>query len=188
MTTRSALSDPELVDLLKSGDHVAFTEFYNRYWAVLFQHARRMLRDEEEAVDILQDVFTTIWYKSSELTITTSMKTYLYTAVRNRVISNIRHNRVRESYLGSLTEIIEKGESVTDEQVRYREFFVQIESEISKLPPKMREVFELSRNQGMTHRQIAEKLNIADETVKKQVYKALKILRVKLGALLFSLL
>jgi RNA polymerase sigma-70 factor (family 1) len=181
-------SDTELAGLLKSGDHAAFTEIYNRYWAALFRHAQKMLRDEDEAVDIVQDVFTTIWHKNTELTVTSSIRAYLYSAVRNRIISNIRHAKVHESYLDSLTELIEKGEYVTDEQVRFREFSAQVEEEISKLPPKMREVFELSRNEGMSHRQIAEELNIADETVKKQIYKALKALRVKLDAFLFSLL
>jgi len=181
-------TDQELVGLLKSGDHVAFTEIYNRYWVVLFQHARKMLQDEDAAVDIVQDVFTTIWIKNSELTITTSVKAYLYAAVRNRIISSIRHSKVHESYLDSLTSIIEKGEMVTDEQVRFREFSAQVEMEISKLPPRMREVFELSRNEGLSHKQIAEELNIADETVKKQIYKAMKALRLKLDTLLFTML
>ncbi|MGF7081981.1 RNA polymerase sigma factor [Mucilaginibacter sp. UYCu711] len=188
MATQSTPSDQELVDLLKSGNHAAFTELYKRYWTVLFHHARKMLQDEDAAVDIVQDVFTTIWIKSAEININISIKAYLYAAVRNRIVSSIRHSKVHESYLDSLVTIIEKGEMVTDEQVRYREFSAQIEMEISKLPPKMREVFELSRKEGLSHSQIAQELNIADETVKKQIYKAMKTLRLKLDAFLFTLL
>jgi RNA polymerase sigma-70 factor (family 1) len=184
----STPSDQELVDLLKSGNHAAFTELYNRYWAVLFHHARKMLQNEDAAVDIVQDIFTAIWIKNTELTITTSTKAYLYAAVRNRIVSSIRQNKVHESYLDSLTAVIEKGEIVTDEQIRYREFSAQVEIEISKLPPKMREVFELSRKEGLSNSQIARELNIANETVKKQIYKAMKTLRLKLDAFLFMLL
>lgn len=188
MARQSTLSDQELVDFLKSGDHAAFTELYNRYWAVLFQHARKMLQDDDTAVDIVQDVFTAIWIKNSELNITTSIKAYLYAAARNRILSAIRHSKVHENYLDSLVTVIEKGELVTDEQVRYREFSAQVEMEISKLPAKMREVFELSRIEGLSHSQIAQELNIADGTVKKQISKAIKTLRLKLDAFLLTLL
>ncbi|TKC04322.1 RNA polymerase sigma-70 factor [Pedobacter frigoris] len=180
-------TDHQLLELLKGQSRAAFTEIYNRYWAVLASFATKLLEDEDEAVDIVQDVFTNIWNASETLDITSSIKSYLYVSVRNRIISKIRHSKVKGFYLDSLSEIYEKGEFVTDEQVRFRELSQQVEMEVSKLPTKMREVFELSRKQGMSHSQIAQELGIADDTVKKQIHKAIKVLRMKLNSLLFSL-
>lgn len=182
------VSDADLTHLIKTGDHVAFTELYNRYWAVLFQHAVKLLKNEDEAVDIVQDVFSTIWIKRAGLNINTSLKSYLYIAVRNKIVSIIRHHKVHEHYLDSLSGLIEKGVYETDEKVRFKEFSVQIESEIDKLPAKMKTIFELSRNQGLSHNQIAIKLQISDGTVKKQIYNALKLLKVKLDLFVFIIL
>jgi RNA polymerase sigma-70 factor (ECF subfamily) len=180
-------TDQELLKLLREQNRAAFTEVYNRYWAVLATFATKMIEDEEQAIDIVQDIFTNIWKASETLEITSSIKSYLYVSVRNRIVSKIRHTRLHSHYLDSLNDIYEKGEFVTDQQVRFTELTRQIELEVSKLPPKMREVFEMSRNDGMTHAQIGKELGIADVTVKKQINNAIKVLRIKLNTLLFTL-
>ncbi|PUV24502.1 RNA polymerase sigma-70 factor [Sphingobacterium athyrii] len=183
----SELSDTELVKLIRYGDHGAFTQIFARYWAVLLQHAVNLLKDEDEAVDVVQDIFITLWIKHDQLEINASIKSYLYTAVRNRIISRIRHTKIHESYLDSLVNLAEHGDFVTDNQVRFNELSAQLEKEVSKLPPRQREVFELSRNHGLSHKQVAEALNISEETVKKQINKVLRMLKVKLNVLLLTL-
>ena len=184
----SDFPDADLAKLVSLNDHIAYTEIFERYWAVMLQHATKLLKDEDEAVDLVQDLFINLWVKRSSIEITTSVKSYLYTAVRNRIISKIRHTKVHEGYLDSLTQLIEKGDFVTDQQVRFKELASQIEKEVALLPPRQREVFELSRNEGLSHAQIAAALNISNETVKKQINKALKTLKVKLDAYLLTLL
>lgn len=181
-------SDADLAKLISTGDHMAYTQIFERYWAVLLQHGVKLLKDEDDSVDLVQDVFTQLWVKHQQLDITTSIKSYLYTAVRNRVISRIRHVKVHEGYLDTLVNIIDQGELVTDNEVRLKELTQQIEKEIASLPLRQREVFELSRNKGLSHAQIAAALNISDETVKKQINKALKTLKVKLDAYMLTLI
>ncbi len=179
--------DIKLVGLLKKGDELAFNEIYLRYWPLLFRHARRMLHDEDEALDIVQDIFTNLWTKSEDLFFTTSLSAYLYTSVRNKTINVINKGKLHKNYVNSLQEFINKGTYETDDQIRYNEFATRIENEVNNLPPKMREIFKLRKDQGLSYKQIAQQLNLADETVKKQVYRALKTLRARLSAFLFSL-
>lgn len=179
--------DIKLVGLLKKGDELAFNEIYLRYWPLLFRHARRMLHDEDEALDIVQDIFTNLWTKSEDLFFTTSLSAYLYTSVRNKTINVINKGKLHKNYVNSLQEFINKGTYETDDQIRYNEFATRIENEVNNLPPKMREIFKLRKDQGLSYKQIAQQLNLADETVKKQVYRALKTLRTRLSAFLFSL-
>lgn len=173
-------SDLELAALIADGDDQAFAEIYRRYNGVLFLHAYRMLGDQEEAKDILQELFTSLWFNRKELRLHTSLSAYLYKALRNRVLDAIAHKKVEQKYIDSLAAFIEKGEWLTDQQVREKELTVLIEREVSLLPPKMREVFEMSRNTDLSYKEIAEELHISDKTVKKQVSNALHILREKL--------
>lgn len=180
-------SDSELLTLIASDDDQAFAEVYHRYKGVLFLHARRMLGNDEEAKDVLQELFTTLWTKRNSINLTTSLSAYLYAAVRNRVFDMIAHRKIEEKYIASLAGFIEKGEYVTDEQLLEQELKELIEKEIALLPPKMREVFELSRKQELSYKEIADQLHISDKTVKKQVNNALHILRGKLDTVFTSI-
>ena len=173
-------SDLELAALLANDDDQAFAEIYERYKGVLYMHAYRMLGDEEEAKDVLQELFTTLWGHRKEIKITSSFSAYLYKSVRNRIFDIIAHRKVEQRYVSSLASFIENGECVTDNQLREKELTVMIEKEVSLLPPKMRQVFELSRNENLSYKEIADELKISDKTVKKQVSNALNILRQKL--------
>jgi RNA polymerase sigma-70 factor (family 1) len=178
-------ADEELSILLNKMDHKAFSEIYERYWALLFRHARRMLKDEEQAADLLQDLFTSIWYNAGTVEIKTSLSTYLYSGIRNRIIKLIRHEKVKRNYMFTLVDFLTEGHNSTDEAIREKELRQQIEREIAHLPEKMREIFELSRKSHLSYKEIADQVNISEGTVKKQVYNALKVLRMKLGALFF---
>lgn len=174
-------TDQELVSLLKNGSEAAFGEIYNRYWSVLFLHARHMLHENEEARDIVQDLFTGLWQKAPMFELTTSLSSYLYKSVRNRVFDHMKHKRVSKDYLDSLNQFINESEVTTDAIIREKELAEIIEREIQALPAKMREVFELSRKQHLSYQQIAEQLGVTEHTVKSQVSNALKVLRTKVG-------
>jgi len=183
MAAYSAYTDQELVALLKGGDERAYTEIYTRYWPLLFRHSLKMLHDDDQAMDIVQDIFTSLWFNHQALVFNTSLSGYLYVSVRNRTVNVIHKNKLQYSYMESLQEYIDQGSYVSDETVRYNELADEIEAEIAKLPPKMKEIFELRRTAGLSYKQIAVQLGISDETVKTQVSRALKILRAKFGVL-----
>jgi RNA polymerase sigma-70 factor (ECF subfamily) len=181
MTRYKTLTDNELVSLLEQGNSEAYAEIYQRYWAVLFRHARKMLQNDDEAKDLVQDIFTVLWAKVSELNLTGSLSSYLYSAVRYKVFDLIDKNKVRNNYLASLQEFIQHGEYTTDHVIREKQLASLIEKEVAMLPSKMRQVFQLSRNNNLSHKEIAEKMEISDQTVKKQIHNAIRILRPKFG-------
>jgi RNA polymerase sigma-70 factor (ECF subfamily) len=184
MAAYSAYTDQELAALLKEGDGMAYTEIYDRYWPVMFRHSRKMLRDDDEAIDVVQDIFTTLWAKSAETVFTTSIRSFLYSATRNKVIDLINRNKVRTNYLANLQEFYDKGEFLTEDIIREKELINRIEMEVAKLPEKMRKIFELSRKHHLSYKEISEMTNVAEGTVKKQVHNAIKILRLKLHLVL----
>ncbi|PST82885.1 RNA polymerase subunit sigma-70 [Pedobacter yulinensis] len=180
-------SDEELLDLLARNDHAAYHVIYERYSGLLYMHAWKRLRNREECRDLVQEIFLALWNRRRELLLNKGLKVYLYTAVRNRVIDRCEHLQVREVFRSSFRAVFNEGHNVTDHLIRQKQLIQLIETEVSALPGKMREVFELSRKANLSHRQIAEALNISEQTVRKQINNALKILRPKLGTF-FTLL
>jgi len=173
-------SDEELLLLLKNGNHWAYTEIYTRYWAVLFRHARKMLHDDDLASDIVQDLFTVIWIKKDFIDVKTNLSSYLYSSVRNKIITHINKSKIRDLHLHSLKAHIDQGVYSTDEWLNEKELAEIIEAEIELLPKKMRTVFQLSRKEHLSYKEIAEKLEITDHTVRKQISNVIKLIKNKL--------
>ncbi|MES2829236.1 MAG: RNA polymerase sigma-70 factor [Bacteroidota bacterium] len=187
MTKYKLLTDLQLWDLLKSGDRHAYAEIYERYFSVLYLHARNRLKDVEEAEDVVQELFLDLWSSSESTVIRSSVQSYLFTSIRNRILNFIAHKSHQEKYK-VVTASTCNFESITDHLVRERMLRKLIEQEIEALPPKMKKVFFMSRREHMTYLEIAEKLNITEQSVRSHVKNALKVLRVKLGVLFYILL
>ncbi|PPL01460.1 RNA polymerase sigma-70 factor [Parapedobacter indicus] len=181
-------SDRELVTLIRESDEKAFAALYKRYNGVLFLHARRLLEDEDEAKDALQELFTKFWIKRQEIEIRSSLSAYLYAALRNQILATFSHKKVMEKYIDSLQQFLEEGQCMTDDWIREKELREQIEKEVALLPAKMRKVFELSRSINLSYKEIAFELDISDKTVKKQMNNALRILKHKIYLVLAFLL
>jgi len=182
------LSDADLIAELKTGNEKVFIKIYEQYWSVLYLHARHMLQDREDARDIVQEVFTNFWNKAKYLETSTNINAYLYASTRNCVLNYIRKEKTKTHYIDDLKEFYKEGEFTTDAQLNFDELKRQIESEVKLLPKKMRVVFEMSRNENLSHANISKKLNISDLTVKKQINKAIHILRGRLDIPLSILL
>ncbi|MCD8539128.1 MAG: RNA polymerase sigma-70 factor [Leadbetterella sp.] len=187
MNRYSGQEDQQLMDLVRQHDERAFTEIYHRYKGVLFVHAFRMLESEEEAKDVIQDLFTVLWQRRQDMVLKGNLSSYLYSAVRNRILDQMARSRTRDRYIHSLEGFLREGEEMTDHLLREKELSQLIEREVALLPEKMRQIFRLSRGSELSHKEIAEKMNLSDKTVKKQISNALIILRKKLD-MAFALL
>lgn len=181
MSLFQTLTDQELTALLEKGEEVAFTEIYERYHSLLYIYAHKKLNNKQEAEDIIQEVLTTLWNNRFDFIIQTSLPTYLFTAVRNRAFDLFSHKKVEAKYIASLQNFMENSNIQTDFMVRENDLKKLIEKETQALPPKMREVFQLSRNKNLKHKEIAEVLGISEQTVSTQIKKALRVLRMRLG-------
>ncbi|WP_343671094.1 RNA polymerase sigma-70 factor [Chitinophaga sp.] len=171
------LPDQQLLQLLAAGSQASYTVIYARYSEILFRHAYNMLEDRAEAEDVIQEVFLVLWTKRADVAGAKSLSAYLYTSVRNRILNHLTHQKVVDKYLDSIRNYMETGGYNADELLREKELAAVIEKEIGAMPPKMREIFLMSRDQQLSHKSIGELLNISDKTVKQQVYKAVKQLK-----------
>ncbi len=187
MNPHSKLPDSELCDLFKSGSHAAYKEIYTRYHAALYIHAFKRLQDREECRDIIQELFTSLWVNREETTFNGPLSGYLYTSVRNRIFDLLARKKLKSSYVNSIQQFEATYTVTADHLIRQNQLAIIIDQEIQGLPPRTREIFELSRKGYLSHKEIAEKLEISEQTVKTTVNNALKILRPKLGTLFFLL-
>jgi RNA polymerase sigma-70 factor (ECF subfamily) len=181
-------SDAELTDLLKSGDQAAYTEIFERYHKLLLSHAYKLLRDRDEAHDVVQEVLLTLWQKHDTLRLSGSLSAYLYIAVKNRIFNLMSHEKVVARYADSLNAFLDSGAAPADHQLIGKELAALIEKEIGQLPPKMREIFLLRREEELDYDAIGEQLHISGNAAKQQVYNAVKILKLKISSLLTLLL
>ena len=174
-------TEPELLALMKEDHRGAFNEIYDRYWLKLYMAAVKRLKSKDDAKDLVQDLFFSIWMKRDSLVITTSLSSYLFTAIKYKVINHIESNIIKGNYLNSLDKSLIDYDDQTNEVISARDLEQFLDSKINDLSPKVKEVFELSRKKNLSVNEIALKLNISDQTVKNQLTKALKTLRLELS-------
>jgi RNA polymerase sigma-70 factor (ECF subfamily) len=173
--------DDRLLVLLCEDNKEAFDLIYSRYWEQLFVYVAKIVTDSDNAKDIVQEVFVSLWYRRMDLGGINSLRAYLFTAARYRGLTYIKDNIYKDKYLTSLKQFFDEDCESTSQQLEASELSSWIDDEIESLPPKMKEVFILSRKENLSHKLISEKLMISDKTVKKQINNVLKHLRVKLA-------
>ncbi|MGV6945128.1 RNA polymerase sigma factor [Sphingobacterium kyonggiense] len=165
------------------GDGNAYAELYDRYFAVIYSFNRRMLHDDDQAEDLTQEIFMAL-YESATQTSISSVRSYLYQSARYALIDHARKQKSRYDYLAGLQDYYQKGVWSTDDTVIERDLQQLIESEIDKLPSKMRAIFELSRKHYLSNKEIADNLNLSEGTVRQQIHNALVRLRSRLTCFL----
>lgn len=175
-------TDEDLLQLMSRDDQEAFTMIYDRYWQELFVTAAKALRSRQEAEDIVQDVFFSLWRRRKELVITESLPAYLHTGIRYKAIHYIEKNIHRRDYLALLSDMaIDTISPIVDVQLQLKEVQQAVREAVAKMPPKMQEVYHLSRSEHLSHREIAQKMGISVKTVKKHSHRAVQLLKTALS-------
>lgn len=185
MLIYSTHKDEELYTLLKQGDRNAFVEIFERYYNLLITYADKKLRNRQEAEDVVQEVYISLWNRHESINIETSLPNYLYRAVRYEILDIFSHQKVEDKYLQSLDSYAKNFSEQADYRVREKEIIEIINRQVDLLPAKMKEVFLLSRKENLSHREIAEVLGTTEENVSRHITRALKILRTKLGLFVY---
>ncbi|WPU97530.1 RNA polymerase sigma-70 factor [Mucilaginibacter sp. cycad4] len=181
MPDKIVMSDMQLIGRLKADDEAALTMIYRRYWASLFKAAYNILKDRQACEDIIQELFIKLWDCRAEVEITISLKAYLYASVRYGVYRQIRTGTpVRSEIFDDLIERLHT--PATHNSIEHKELLLQINQVIDTLPEKCREVYKLSREECLSHKEIALQLNISTKTVENHLTKALRQLRGSLGS------
>ena len=179
MRSFDALSDLELMALLKEGDHAAFEEIYRRHWKFLFIGAYKATNHTQDSRDICQSVFVWLWENHAVVNFSVSIRSYLHTAVKYKIANLIKKGKVRETLLDELESVDSRRYAENELEIKELKHFIS--QLINDLPPRCREIFLLSRDEQLSHKEIAEQLGLSEKTVDEQVHRALKKLRAPLG-------
>lgn len=174
----------ELAVQLANGDHGAFSEIYDRHWKSLYIYARSILKDSDEASDVVQDIFTTLWNRSPHLQINTGLKAYLLTATRHQALRMIYKSSRANEYVTELAQSFSEEASSTDDNCNFRELCTIIDHALENLPPTMQAVYRKSKHEELSHRSIAAELGITEHSSRTLLNRAVNSLRTKLTTLL----
>lgn len=186
MKDLSGILDSDLIIMLTHEDDTfAFSELYNRYWDKLFGAAYKRLKSVEAAEEIVQDLFTDIWLRRKELHIKSDLPVYFFSAVKYRVINYVHKQIVKSAFEVKGAVVYSEFDNSTEETVIANDLKNRIDQNVQLLPDKCREVYQLSRDQYQSNKDIARQLSISEKTVENQITKALKRLRTSLNT--FSL-
>jgi RNA polymerase sigma-70 factor (ECF subfamily) len=162
---------------LNSQNKVIFDFVFQYYYSGLCTYAETIVKNQEVAEDIVQELFVKLWVKAKEISIKGSLKNYLFTSIRNRCFDFLKHQTVK-SKLTQLNQYSGDVDEFTPENwLVESEIKDIIEQSIEKLAPRCQEIFRLSRFQGLKNQEIADKLGLSKRTVEIQITNALKTLR-----------
>lgn len=174
------LSEQQYWQLISQGDKKAYEQVFTTYYQPLCNYACSMLKDIDEAEEVVQNTFFNIWNKREVLQISTSIKSYVYRAVHNDCLNKIKHGKVRAVYAEDYKSTMTGGYSDSAQLLHAKELGKQINEAITSLPEQCGIVFKLSRFENLKYSEIAEQLNISVKTVENHMGKALKMLRQQL--------
>jgi len=175
MAQYKLFGDQQLIQLMQGGDERALIEIYNRYWEKMLAVAYNRLGNLEEAEECIQDVLYKLWKLRGDFSLSkVELSNYLSRAIRNQAFNMLeqryRERRKSDSYIPSDDVNLLSPER----QLMIRELQQQIDDSINSLPPQCQLVFKLSRQEGLSNKEIAEKLNLSENTVKSHLKKANK--------------
>jgi RNA polymerase sigma-70 factor (ECF subfamily) len=175
-------SDYELIKLMREkDDKQAFQLLYNKYWEKLYSIALLKVLDEDEASDIVQDLFVTIWIKRKELNINNNVDLYLFRSLKNRITNFYKRKYLTEEKINEFSiNNPDKTNSDAESICSYKEVELIINKELENMPEKMKQVFLLSRDEQLSSKKISEMLSISDQTVRNQISKAIKRIKATL--------
>ncbi|MDR6782985.1 RNA polymerase sigma-70 factor (ECF subfamily) [Pedobacter africanus] len=172
--------DHNLLERIRAGDKNAFQEIFHKFYRKLRVYAYTFVKENEDAEEIVQQVFCRIWERRDQLRPEGSLQSLLYRSVYNESLSQLRHQKVRNTFQVHQTKQMENTDRDASHQLIASELNRQIQHAIAKLPEQCRTIFQMSRFEQLKYQQIADALNISIKTVENQMGKALKVMRIKL--------
>lgn len=172
--------EKDLIARLKDGDQTAFELLFHFYYPGLVMYSTQFTTDRTEAEEIVQDFFVRLWQRHPLISLTDSLKSYLFLSVKNGCLNYLKHKKVEEKYIRQMCELSNHHLVYDPDLYLSSELQEKVKQAIDLLPEKCREIFIMSRIRGLKNEEIADDLHISKRTVETHISKALKVLRVEL--------
>lgn len=183
-TNELDLKDLFIIEGLERREKIVFDYIFNYYYSSLCAFSMQYIDDRNAVEDLVQDFFVYLWVEAPQLKIKTSLKSYLFASIKNRCLDYQKHHKITEKYRNFILFSTEKDDNSTEQFFAESELRQAIQTSLGKLPPRCREIFELSRLSGLSNQEISDKLGISKRTVELQISNSLKILRKELAEFL----
>ena len=180
--------DINLTLAIKNGHKGAFDEVFLKYYKRLYAYAFALVKEKDDAEELVQNVFVRIWKKRDQLDPDRSLKSLLYRSLHNDCLNYLKHQKVRAQFAIHFAGETTNYHGDLQEEVSLGELRRNILMAINELPEKCREIFQMSRFENMKYQEIADRLQISVKTVENQMGKALKVLRWKVADFLILLI
>lgn len=172
-----AQKEKDFIEHLAKGADQAFQMLFEKYWSHVFSTVKKLVKSPELAEDISQEIFVKVWHRREELSTISNIEAYLYTVSKNTTLDALRKKVLVTENIDQLIHYF-KDQSLTPQQrLEYQELQQNIQQAIDILPEKVKEVFVLSRFEGLSHEEISEKLHISITSSKTYIVRALKLIR-----------
>ena len=182
MSAAPKVPDGDLVARLRAGEREAFERVFRDHFGRLADYANRMVGSRDSAEDVVQEVFVGLWTNRERISTPENLIAYLYRSVRNRGLNYLRHERLVTNFRTSRSAEGQPDSVPADRSTELGEIDAALRDAMAALPPRSREVFGLSRNEGLTYPEIAATLGISIKTVETLMGRALKAIRRRMAA------
>ena len=170
-------NEKRIIRKVKQSNADAFRELFDYYYPKIFSFLKAFVRNSNDAENLVQDVFFTLWESRSELNEHLSFSSFLYKIAKNKALNHIRKEVNSRFYTEYCKQNMNEEDSSTEKAIESRDMIELIRKQIQMIPERRREIFLCSFNEGLSYKEIAEKLNISENTVDSQIRNALNYLK-----------
>jgi len=181
MVSKDKPSDKQLADQIKKGQTHAFDQLFDRYSQPLYRFSKSLLKNHEDAEEVVQEVFFRIWKKRDELNERRSFQSFLFSIAYNLIIDQFRQRVKDQKYEQFLIKKAKQNYLNPGNELEYKELKKQVNKAITELPKRRKKIYQLSRERGLSYKEIAGRLHIKPKTVENHINLALKYIRKQLG-------
>lgn len=182
----NSMDEKELIITLKQGNKESFTILYKQYWRQVYNFSRLYLTTRDAAEEVVQEVFVKLWESREFIREDENFKGFLFIITRNLIFNQFRKNLNEDFYKVSVLSAIEETYNI-EEEIDAKNLREYIDQLISELPPQRQLIFNLSRKEYKSYKEIAEQLNLSEKTVEHQISEAIKFLRKNIVLLSYFL-
>lgn len=170
------LTDSHLIELWRMGNEKAYGALFNRYFYKLYAYTSKLVTDKRISEEIVMDVMLSVWQKRDMLNTSLSLSAYLYRSVRNRLIDHFRKQNIPTVSLDQTT-VEPPSAFITDSRLLHKELESQYRLSLNRLPPQKKRIFTMSREEGSSYKEIADRLQLSKNTVENHMVAALRLMK-----------